>query len=108
VRRPDDVVAVADLLVTELVTNSVRHGGAGSHDHVEVLVDVDDDRLRVDVRDHGGGNGPLEAPRDAGRAPEDGGFGLLFVNTLADRWGSERTRTGTTVWFEIDLTGGHP
>jgi anti-sigma regulatory factor (Ser/Thr protein kinase) len=106
VRRPEEVVAVAELLVTELVTNSVRHGGGGEHDHIQVEVDVDERRLRVDVRDEGGGTGALEAPRDTdANHPEEGGFGLLFVDTLADRWGSERSPAGTTVWFEIDLDG---
>ena len=103
-RRPADVVGVADLLVTELVTNAVRHGGGQEHDHIEVEVDVDEHRLRVEVRDEGGGTGALEPPRDTDtRDAGEGGFGLLFVNSLADRWGSERSPIGTTVWFELDL-----
>lgn len=100
VRRPSDVVAIADLLVTELVTNSVRHAGSGPDDHVEVRVDLDDRRLRIEVDDGGGGDGALRPPL---RQREEGGFGLLFVDSLADRWGSERHAGGTTVWFELDL-----
>ena len=110
---PEEVVAVAELLVTELVTNSIRHGG-GSADHdVEVRIDLDDRRLRIEVCDAGDGVGPLEPPTRAPPGPRDqrsrepareqGGFGLLFVDSLADRWGSSRAADGTTVWFELDL-----
>jgi anti-sigma regulatory factor (Ser/Thr protein kinase) len=99
IRRGDGIVDVADLLVTELVTNSVRHGGRAEDDRVEVLIELDDDRIRVEVRDQGGGSAPLEPMLER---PDEGGFGLLFVNTLADRWGSERRDDGTVVWFEID------
>jgi two-component sensor histidine kinase len=93
-----EVVSIAQLLVTELVTNSVRHGGRRDGDHVEVRVSLEEDRLRVEVRDEGGGVGPLEP-----LSSSEGGFGLLFVNSLADRWGSERRPNGTTVWFELEL-----
>ena len=109
-RLPDDVVAVANLLVTELVTNSVRHAGSARHDHIEVRVDLDERRLRVDVRDEGTGTaGALEPVREPPSSvhPEEGGFGLLFVDSLADRWGSERHPDGMTVWFELDLAGAH-
>ena len=92
-------MAVAQLLVTELVTNSVRHGGRDHEDHVEVRVHVDDDRLRVEVHDEGSDGAPLEPHI----SPSESGFGLLFVNSLADRWGSERHAEGTAVWFELDL-----
>jgi anti-sigma regulatory factor (Ser/Thr protein kinase) len=108
VDRPESVVSLANLLVTELVTNSVRHAGASGHDHIEVRVDIDDERLRVEVRDEGAGSaGALEPPRRStlGFAPPEGGFGLLFVDSLADRWGSERGPGGTTVWFELDQRG---
>jgi anti-sigma regulatory factor (Ser/Thr protein kinase) len=99
VPRGDDVVDVADLLVTELVTNSVRHGGRTPGDRVEVLIELNHERIRVEVHDKGAGSAPLEPAFDH---RNDGGFGLLFVNTLADRWGSERRDDGTVVWFEID------
>ena len=111
VRLPDDVVSVANLLVTELVTNSVRHAGAPRHDHIEVRVDLDDHRLRVDVRDEGTGVADaLNPPRQPSPSlqPDEGGFGLLFVDSLADRWGSERHPDGMTVWFELDLAGPAP
>ena len=98
-RGRGEVLAIAQLLVTELVTNSVRHGGRREGDHVDVRVSVENDRLRVEVHDGGGGGvGPLEPLTSS-----EGGFGLLFVKTRADRWGSDRPHTGTPGWFELEL-----
>jgi anti-sigma regulatory factor (Ser/Thr protein kinase) len=86
---------LADLLlvVTELVTNSVKFGPG---------VQVD---LRLEIRDDGsinglvvdGGNGRVEM-RDSS-ATEPGGFGLRIVDQLASDWGV-RPRT-SDVWFEL-------
>lgn len=103
----DHAFWAADLLVTELVTNSVRHGGSTEDDEVEVRIEVDEHRLRVEVQDRGPGAGALEPPAPGlPSGTDEGGFGLLFVNSLADRWGSERGADGTTVWFELDTAGG--
>lgn len=106
---PEEAVGVADLLVTELVTNSIRHSGGPDDHEIEVRIDLDDRRLRIEVCDAGDGVGPLEppprAPPGSGDQPprEPGGFGLLFVDSLADRWGSSRVAHRTAVWFELDL-----
>lgn len=103
----DHALWAADLLVTELVTNSVRHGGSAEDDEVEVRIEVDQHRLRVEVHDRGPGAGALEPPGPSlASGTDEGGFGLLFVNSLADRWGSERGPDGTTVWFELDTASG--
>jgi anti-sigma regulatory factor (Ser/Thr protein kinase) len=82
------------LLVSELVTNAVRHGGGS--DDVEVHAHWNGE-VRVEVSDHGHGFSPT--PR-FGRQDEPGGFGLFLVGRLADRWGVETT-DGTTVWFVL-------
>jgi anti-sigma regulatory factor (Ser/Thr protein kinase) len=83
------------LLVSEVVTNAVRHGSDGA----PVLLHASwNSRVRVEVVDHGAGFTP--APRDR-PLEEPGGFGLFLVGTLADRWGVE-TNDGTTVWFELE------
>ena len=86
------------LLVSELVTNSVRHSHAGVEDPVGLRVAVFADRLRVEVSDHGTGF-QRRVP-----APERGsgsGWGLYLVDQLADRWGVDRDEA-VHVWFEID------
>jgi two-component sensor histidine kinase len=83
------------LLVTELVTNSVKHGGADPGQFIEVLLTSSSEKVRVEVADRGPGFEPSVQPRAFG------GFGFLLVDRIADRWGvlSER---GSRVWFEID------
>src|SRR3979409_705951 len=88
---PDDaLLETVRLLISELVTNAVRHGDRDTpvelHAHWNSYV-------RVEVMDHGHGFTPK--PRTA--AVEDpGGFGLFLVGTLADRWGVD-TDDCTTV-----------
>ena len=84
----------ARLLVTELVSNSVRHGDG---DQVRLVLDVPArDRLRCEVVDDGNGFLPLARPVGT---REDGGFGLYLVETLSEAWG---VREGSThVWFEL-------
>lgn len=82
------------LLVSELVTNAVRHADGSAP--VEVHAHWDGE-VRIEVSDHGRGFSPQ--PR-FGRLDEPGGFGLFLVGRLADHWGVE-TDGGTTVWFVL-------
>jgi anti-sigma regulatory factor (Ser/Thr protein kinase) len=84
------------LLVTELVTNGVRHGS--KRGPVEVAVGVDDHVVRVEVSDGGRGFSPPEAPMP--RTDGSGGWGLQLVDRLAARWGVKVAET-TCVWFEL-------
>jgi anti-sigma regulatory factor (Ser/Thr protein kinase) len=85
------------LLVTELITNAVRHGPA-SH-WIELELDVFADAMRAEVVDRGRGFARPETPQP--HADRPGGWGLCLVDNLADRWGVERGDL-TRVWFEID------
>jgi serine/threonine-protein kinase RsbW len=85
------------LLISELVTNAVRHGGHG--EPVELHAHWNS-QVRIEVVDHGGGFTPT--PR-SGSLDDPGGYGLFLVGTLADRWGVE-TDDATTVWFELETT----
>lgn len=85
------------LVVSELVTNSVRHGCAGGGECIEVRVEVEPSGLRLEIADEGAGFDPVPAP---GRPDEPGGWGLYLVDTLTDRWGVEDS-PGTRVWLEI-------
>jgi anti-sigma regulatory factor (Ser/Thr protein kinase) len=90
-----EVVADMRLLVSELVTNSVKYGGVGP---VRLEVSASAGKVRAEIVDQG----PGFVPRTRDRALEDvGGWGLHLVDELTDRWG---TYAGSThVWFEIDL-----
>ena len=86
------------LLVSELVTNSVRHASAGHSEELELEVRVSEETIHVCVTDRGPG---FEA---APRAPEDdpgSGWGLFLVEQLSDRWGVDLNGS-TQVWFEIE------
>jgi anti-sigma regulatory factor (Ser/Thr protein kinase) len=88
----------AQLLITELVANAVRHGAEGDAP-VSIEVRASSDAMRIEVTDDGSGFDPhtLRPPSmDRG-----GGLGLQIVAALAHRWGVERGAR-TTVWFEID------
>ncbi|MFB7588174.1 ATP-binding protein [Streptomyces sp. NPDC056169] len=97
---------VTVLLVSELVTNSLRYAsgpigvrlvrprsdGAGPAPHSALLVEVSD---------------PLpDPPTERPAGPEDeGGRGLGLVACSARRWGTRKGSTGKTVWFELALPG---
>ena len=89
------------LLVSELVTNGVRHGGAGEDDVLDLTVLRHENRLRVVVTDWGPGFDGRPRPRN--RADQTGGWGLYLVERLAERWGVQRDAGATTVWFELTI-----
>ncbi|HEX2087687.1 MAG TPA: ATP-binding protein [Solirubrobacteraceae bacterium] len=82
------------LLVSELVTNAVRHAHG---DRFEVRLEVRPEMLRLEVRDEGDGFEPRIEPSLEGC----GGYGLFLVDRLADRWGVERDEGGV-IWLELD------
>ena len=85
------------LVVSELVTNALRHGAAG--ERIDLTVTAKQDFLCVQVTDDGPGLAPR--PR-ALETDDDGGFGLFFVEQLTRRWGVTRENRRTRVWFELD------
>ena len=89
------------LLVTELVTNAVRHANAGPDRAVRVELSRWSDCVRVAVFDGGAGftAGP-PAERD-----EADGWGLVLVDRVADRWAVTPTDSGTCAWFELRYQG---
>ena len=95
---PDEVLDDAQLLVSELVTNSVRHAPLAAGSAIGVSVEVLDDVVRVEVEDTGDvAIGAVAPDRERG-----GGFGLYLVETLAQRWGSSHQGT-TCVWAELAI-----
>jgi anti-sigma regulatory factor (Ser/Thr protein kinase) len=94
----DERLGELRLLVTELVTNSVRHG-AEDDSWISLDVELDTSRVRVAVADRGPGFEVEQKPEPHPDRP--GGWGLCLVDRLADRWGVESDGQ-TIVWFEID------
>jgi anti-sigma regulatory factor (Ser/Thr protein kinase) len=80
------------LVISELVSNSVRHSGEGT---VSVTVRKQANRVRLEVRDPGPGFDPDR--------PAGDGMGLKIVNRVADAWGIENDGD-CTVWVEVALT----
>ncbi|HEU4895478.1 MAG TPA: ATP-binding protein [Acidimicrobiia bacterium] len=89
-RRYDDVV----LVVSELVSNSVRHGAS---EGIDVKVTNRNGRVRVEVTDDG--------PGFDASAPRGEGLGLTIVERLADRWGMQDSGQRFTVWAELAIEG---
>jgi anti-sigma regulatory factor (Ser/Thr protein kinase) len=83
------------LLVTELVTNSVKHTGGRT---VELTVLVGNSSVRTEVSDAGPGFDPAKT---GSPADDHTGWGLFLVERLAERWGVDQGRDGTRVWFEL-------
>jgi anti-sigma regulatory factor (Ser/Thr protein kinase) len=90
----DGELEALKLLVSEVVTNAVRHGN--SSEPVQVSAHWNSE-VRIEVSDHGAGFTPH--PR-TGPLDEPGGYGLFLVGQLAEQWGVE-TDDGTTVWFVL-------
>ena len=93
------VLEDAQLLVSELVTNSVRHSGAREGDDVVVRVHLWRDMCRLEVEDHGRDGVIAPRPLD----PAAGcGMGLNLVQMLSQRWGVIRPPDGPTrVWAQL-------
>jgi anti-sigma regulatory factor (Ser/Thr protein kinase) len=98
-RLPRPVVQDVALLVTELVANGVRHGGAGAGSTLQLVLEGGRPGLRVEVVNPGDER-PLPAKRTA-NLEGGGGIGLNLVESLASRWGV-RSVPRTAVWFELD------
>jgi anti-sigma regulatory factor (Ser/Thr protein kinase) len=92
---PGPVGADIALMVSELVTNAIRHAGTD----FRVTVDRTPAAVRVSVTDGAPGRPVALDP-----GPQDlSGRGLMIVDRLADAWGVDPARPGKTVWFSIAL-----
>jgi anti-sigma regulatory factor (Ser/Thr protein kinase) len=90
-----------ELLITELVTNAVRHGGMRDGHEVHLVMGVSDDTVRVEVRDRGPGFARRPAPEARDHDLEDaGGFGLVLLDRFAREWGVD-VEDGARVWADI-------
>jgi anti-sigma regulatory factor (Ser/Thr protein kinase) len=101
-RVPAAVLEHAQLLVSELATNSVRHSGAMPGDDLVVRVQPSQTTVRLEVEDSGRSAAVVARPPDLNVGT---GFGLNLVHTLSERWGVEHAVAGgTRVWAQLSLT----
>jgi anti-sigma regulatory factor (Ser/Thr protein kinase) len=98
---PDEQLGDVRLLVSELVTNSLRHAEMRPEDSIRLRVDIESAVVRVEVSDPGQG---FKLDGNAEDRDTVEGWGLYLVATLSDRWGVERGSADTVnqVWFELD------
>jgi anti-sigma regulatory factor (Ser/Thr protein kinase) len=93
---PRELIDKAELMVSELATNALRH----AHKGFTVEVGTDPAQVRVEVTDAGGGSPRRRFPT----LLEPTGRGLQIVAALADRWDVTPVDTGgKTVWFILSL-----
>jgi len=99
---PRAVVDAVAVMVSELVTNCVRHTGT----EFTVTVDRDRRRIRIEVTDRGSGLPTVRLPP----ATEPTGRGLRIVQELSDSFGVRQLADGPgkTVWFVVDLDARAP
>lgn len=100
-RGLDQIADTTCLLTSELVTNAVQH----AKQSLDVVVKIDDVRVRVEVHDDG-----KRTPPPLAEAPQElGSYWLLLLSDLADRWGFEHERSGGGMsWFEVEVADQIP
>ena len=98
---PEEQIMNLQLLVSELVTNAIRHGDLAGEDRISLRVTVSAATVGVEVTDTGAGFDPgiLQHPGPGSAS----GWGLPIVEKLSDRWGVRHDSHATRVWFEISL-----
>ncbi|GGY67333.1 hypothetical protein GCM10010300_07780 [Streptomyces olivaceoviridis] len=93
--RRHRMIQTAELLVSELITNAIRHGSGPPL----IQLTWDGRWLRIAVSDAGD-----RRPRERATAnTEPGGFGMQLLDRLARRWGVTPGHPGKTVWAELGL-----
>lgn len=103
------VVDDAVLILSEFVTNALRHARALRSDTIRVSWSLTSEGLlRIEVTDGGGTTRPVTKPYSMSVSAQ-AGRGLEIVDRLADRWGSQREESGDeyTVWAELAVRARH-
>lgn len=99
-RVDGEIEGAALLLVSEAVTNSVVHGGAGENEAVELTICINEEDVRVEVTDPVGG---FDAPASPTDPLCEHGRGLPLIHSLSSAWGVDAPPDGY-VWFELSRT----
>jgi anti-sigma regulatory factor (Ser/Thr protein kinase) len=103
------VVDDAVLILSEFVTNALRHARALRNDTIRVSWNLTGEGLlRIEVTDGGGTTRPVTKPYSMSVSAQ-AGRGLEIVDRLADRWGSQREEGDDeyTVWAELAVRARH-
>ena len=108
VEAPREVVQNAQLVLTELLANEIKHGRYAPGDPLVCTVRQRPTNLRIEVRQSGVEFEMPKAPVHPSIAARETGWGLALITRLADRWGVSTVRGARQVWAEIDLTGNGP
>ncbi|MFC4533982.1 ATP-binding protein [Sphaerisporangium dianthi] len=98
------IVESAELIVSELAANAVRHTASGRFGgQFQVMIHAQHDRVWLGVVDAGAAHGPsVFSPED----DEEGGRGLMIVGALADTYGIRGDERGRTVWALLLVNAG--
>jgi serine/threonine-protein kinase RsbW len=83
---PDETLGDLKLAVTEAASNSVRHAYGAGDGVVDVVYDLQDDRLVVEVVDNGQGFVHPGAPSADRGDLDEGGLGIAIIQALADEF----------------------
>jgi len=88
----------ADLVVSELVGNAVRHG-SGRRAEITLRLKAANGCLRIEVHD---ADPAMPVPRIPG-ALDESGYGFVVVEALTTKWGIQETEMGKAVWTELAI-----
>lgn len=92
-------MAAASLVLTELVTNAIRHGCESSDEEIDVALLRSRGTLRIEVAQ----TGPLYDPEEirSRRPGETRGWGVLLMDRMSKSWGVDPD--GNLAWAELEL-----
>ncbi len=93
-----DIVSEAEIVVSELVANAIRHAKPLADGMIRVHWRVKAGVVEIEVSDGGGPSTPKPAPRSVWAST---GRGLRIVRSVAHEWGVTEERNGRTVWASL-------
>jgi anti-sigma regulatory factor (Ser/Thr protein kinase) len=94
----DEVIGDASLVVSEIISNALKHARPLTSGQIRVAWDLSSTSLELQVSDGGGPTRPyLQTPSLSSL----GGRGLGIVATLCSEWGVRQDADGTTVWATL-------
>ena len=103
VEAPRSVVQNAQLILTELLANEIKHGRYAEGEPLVCKVQRQRSALRIEVRHVGSQFELPAAPVHPSLELRETGWGLALISRLADRWGVSEEGGSRNVWAEIDL-----